>query len=118
MSCDECYYFFVDLFKLFFKDFEQYKYYYNYHYNPILGRRDSPTNEWINLENIDASTQTNYDDNDNELIEKQPHIESIFNIDDISKNKSVTSGSNYDDWISIDTLFSMNVNNGNINKKE
>lgn len=111
MSCDECYYLFIDFFKQFFKEFDEYKHYYNYHYTPLWPQRDSPTVEWIKLENMDASTQTIYDNNDNELIEQQPIIPSP------TLETRASSTSSYGDWIPIDNLFKTTTsNNDSLNK--
>lgn len=71
MSCEECYYFFIDFFKQFFKDFDEYTYYYS---SSHQGRK-SPIQEWFQMEN---------------LIDKQP-----------SRPASTISESSCDEWVSV-----------------
>ena len=103
MSCNECYYLFIDFFKQFYKDFEEYRYYYNYTPEwPDNIKRNSPTEEWINMENIDIQTRSNF------FIEHQPDLQDIdiqtrsnFFIEHQPDLQDIETDSSYDDWTPI-----------------
>ena len=91
MNYNDCYYFFLDFFKQFYKDFnDYYKWYHVYSYKG----RNSPTEDWIRMENLEHK-------NINETITTQPKKNNSIIYKEEPKIDNLDSDVSYDDWVPI-----------------